>query len=170
MTNKTGDLIKTENADWSFGGDVPDKFDSHVSRSVPLYNEGHELILKLSDYFLHDGSVCYDFGCSTGALIKKLTERIKADAITVTLGKDGCLVYKEGKLLKAPAFAGKVVDRVGAGDTLLAITALCFAAGVPKDLTMLFGGLAAAETIATYGMGNKLSKTYILKAVEALIK
>jgi len=79
MTNKTGDLIKTENADWSFGGDVPDKFDSHVSRSVPLYNEGHELILKLSDYFLHDGSVCYDFGCSTGALIKKLTEHTKKD-------------------------------------------------------------------------------------------
>ncbi len=73
MTDKAGDSIKTENANWSFGGDVSDKFDSHVSRSVPLYNEGHELILKLSDYFLHNDSVCYDLGCSTGELIRKLT-------------------------------------------------------------------------------------------------
>ena len=79
VTNKAGDSIETENANWSFGGDVPNMFDSHVSRSVPLYNEGHELILKLADYFLHNDSVCYDLGCSTGELIRKITEHTNKD-------------------------------------------------------------------------------------------
>lgn len=34
---KTGDKIKVKNANWSFSGDVPKAFDSHVSKSVPLY-------------------------------------------------------------------------------------------------------------------------------------
>ena len=147
-----------------------------VNTQLNSFNIGYHTISKYSNAHyvcVHEGELRHDYRNrqdATETLIKKLTERIKADAITVTLGKDGCLVYKEGKLLKAPAFAGKVVDRVGAGDTLLAITALCFAAGVPEDLTILLGSLAAAETIATYGMGSKLSKVNILKAIEALIK
>ena len=80
------------------------------------------------------------------------------------------VVYKNGKILECPAFAGKVVDRVGAGDTLLAITSLCFAAGIPKDLTLFFGNLAAAGTIAATGTGNKLNKVDLIKATEALFK
>lgn len=67
--SKVGDSITALNARWSFGGDVSDTFDSHVSRSVPFYHEGHDLAAKLSDFFLQDGSVCYDLGCSTGQLL-----------------------------------------------------------------------------------------------------
>ena len=147
-----------------------------VNTQLNSFNIGYHTISKYSNAHyvcVHEGELRHDYRNrhdTIEKLIKKLTERIKADAITVTLGKDGCLVCKDGKFLKAPAFAGKVVDRVGAGDTLLAITALCFAAGVPEDLTILLGSLAAAETIATYGMGSKLSKVNILKAIEALIK
>ena len=47
-----GENISVENASWSFGGDVPKTFEEHVSRSVPLYNEGHDLICNISDFFL----------------------------------------------------------------------------------------------------------------------
>lgn len=61
-----GENIAAENANWSFSGDVPKKFDSHVSKSVPFYREGQELIVRLSDFFLSQGSVIYDLGCATG--------------------------------------------------------------------------------------------------------
>ena len=74
MNDDAGDNINTENASWSFGGKVSKQFDAHVTKSVPLYQEGHDLILKLSDYFLHEESVCYDLGCSTGTLLQKISE------------------------------------------------------------------------------------------------
>lgn len=71
---KTGDNIKANNANWSFSGDVPKVFDTHVSKSVPLYTKGHDLICRLSDFFLSDNSKCYEVGCSTGELTKKIAE------------------------------------------------------------------------------------------------
>ncbi len=73
----TGDSIKKKNADWSFSGDVPKNFDSHVSKSVPMYYEGHNLVCRLSDFFLYDTSKCYEIGSSTGELTNKLANHNK---------------------------------------------------------------------------------------------
>ena len=70
-----GENIAVGNASWTFGGDVAATFSDHVRRSVPLYDTGHDLTAKVSDFFLRDGSVCYEIGCSTGKLINKIAER-----------------------------------------------------------------------------------------------
>lgn len=69
-----GDNIRTKSAQWRFKGDVVEVFDDHVAKSVPLYRQGHSLILSLSDFFVRDNSVCYDVGSSTGTLSYKLAE------------------------------------------------------------------------------------------------
>jgi tRNA (cmo5U34)-methyltransferase len=74
MSN-VGDAISAANARWSFGGDVAEHFDRHVERSVPLYREGHGLVAELSDFFLYDGALMYELGCSTGELINRVAER-----------------------------------------------------------------------------------------------
>lgn len=74
MTN-AGDSIKTDNAGWSFGGQVPEHFDSHVCRSVPLYQEGHDIICHAADYFISENSTIYDLGTSTGELLLQLATR-----------------------------------------------------------------------------------------------
>jgi tRNA (cmo5U34)-methyltransferase len=71
----TGDSIDAPNAGWSFGGDVPEHFEDHVSKSVPLYDAGHDLVLKIADFFIDDRSVCYELGCSTAVLTRRLAER-----------------------------------------------------------------------------------------------
>jgi len=73
--NSAGDNISTKNAGWKFSGDVVKKFEEHVAKSVPLYHEGHDLILKISDYFVKDDSICYEIGTSTGILSYKLAQR-----------------------------------------------------------------------------------------------
>ena len=69
-----GQEIEAENAGWSFSGDVAKTFEDHIRQSIPLYDEGHNLIAKLSDYFVKDGSICYEVGSSTGILSYKLAQ------------------------------------------------------------------------------------------------
>lgn len=69
---KVDSNLNLKSKKWSFSGDVAKKFSSHVEKSVPLYNEGHNLICNLSDFFLHDNSNFLDIGCSNGQLINKL--------------------------------------------------------------------------------------------------
>jgi tRNA (cmo5U34)-methyltransferase len=69
---KVGDSIISQNAQWTFKGEASNNFDAHVSKSVPFYDEGHNLVALLSDFFLHDDSICYELGCSTGQLLSIL--------------------------------------------------------------------------------------------------
>ena len=67
---------------WSFSGKVPNKFEKHIAKSVPLYLEGHQIIIRLSDYFLKEGSICYDIGCSTGNLLNKISSHTNKKKLT----------------------------------------------------------------------------------------
>ena len=68
----SGDGIEAENANWKFNGEMVEQFETHVAKSVPFYEEGHDLVVKLSDYFVKEDSVCYELGSSTGKLSHKL--------------------------------------------------------------------------------------------------
>jgi tRNA (cmo5U34)-methyltransferase len=81
--NHVGNTIESKNGSWNFGGNVPSNFEDHVSRSVPLYEEGHDLIVNLSDFFVKAGSLCYDLGCSTGRLSSKIYEHNKEKNVRV---------------------------------------------------------------------------------------
>jgi tRNA (cmo5U34)-methyltransferase len=72
--DNVGDSISASKGRWSFSGKVSKTFDEHVDRSVPLYKEGHQLIVDMQEYFLQEESVCYEIGCSTGSLTKLLSE------------------------------------------------------------------------------------------------
>lgn len=87
MTN-VGDGLSADKGNWKFNGSVVDSFDDHVSKSVPLYNEGHELICDMSDFFIKPDSVCYEIGSSTGTLTLKLAEHNKAKAAARFIGID----------------------------------------------------------------------------------
>lgn len=70
-----GDDIAMEPARWNFGGNVPEKFVAHAQRSIPYYDDCHELIARISDYFVSPQSTCYDLGASTGRLLTRLAAR-----------------------------------------------------------------------------------------------
>ena len=72
-----GDNIDSGNAAWKFSGEMVNDFEDHVAKSVPLYHEGHDLILKISDYFVKDDSTCYEIGTSTGVLSYRLALRFQ---------------------------------------------------------------------------------------------
>jgi tRNA (cmo5U34)-methyltransferase len=70
--SSVGDDIVTTGTRWSFAGSTPQRFDSHVRKSVPLYAEGHDLISRAIEFFCRRGGTVIDVGCSTGTLLAKL--------------------------------------------------------------------------------------------------
>jgi len=83
-----GDGLLANSGRWTFGDGVADTFDEHVSKSVPLYREGHELICDMSDFFIKENSICYEIGCSTGTLTYKIAEHNKGKKGASFIGID----------------------------------------------------------------------------------
>ena len=76
---EVGNEIVIQNGiQWSFCNGVAQHFDVHVRQSIPLYDEGHDLVCHLSDFFIRDHSLCYNLGSATGNLIGKLYQRHKS--------------------------------------------------------------------------------------------
>ncbi len=83
-----GDNIEAHNASWNFGGNTHETFSHHVRRSVPLYDEGHDLICSLSDFFIKDDSLAYELGSSVGELTIKMAEHNKQKPNAQWIGLD----------------------------------------------------------------------------------
>ena len=143
-----GDEISAENARWTFAGQTSENFDSHVLRSVPLYKEGHELVTKLSDFFLQEGSVCYELGCSTGRLTSRLAQHnrgknvrfigIDSEPDMVTQARKRCTEFPNVQIVE-----GNVVDiDLERADLIVAYYTVQFVR--PKFRQILFDRIFAA--------------------------
>lgn len=88
------------------------------------------------------------------SLAKRIYSKLHTDGIIITRGHQGASSYstKTG-FITIPALTQTIVDRVGAGDALFAITAPCMYGGFPLDLATFIGNVAGALKIAT--VGNK---------------
>lgn len=62
---------------WRFDENVAPIFDEHVKKSVPLYENMHDLISEISHWFIEDDTNVYDLGTSTGETIVNLSKRHK---------------------------------------------------------------------------------------------
>ena len=109
MKKKVGQNIKSSLGNWNFKN-LSNKFETHVSKSVPLYNEGHRIIADLSTFFLSNDSVCYDLGCSTGSLLNKIylnnSKKKKLKLIGVDVEPDMVKFAKKN-------YSKKILYRVG---------------------------------------------------------
>jgi tRNA (cmo5U34)-methyltransferase len=103
-----GDGIKTARAAWEFGGETVKTFDVHLRSSIPLYQEGHDLVCALSDFFVQKESVCYELGTSLGTLVKRLAERHshKEEVRWIAIDREADMVRAAGK------DAGSYGDRI----------------------------------------------------------
>lgn len=57
---------------WRFNDNVAKNFDKHVNQSIPHYKDLQIYVSSLAEWFIKDGSIIYDLGCSTGESIKNI--------------------------------------------------------------------------------------------------
>ena len=76
---------------------------------------------------------------------------------------------KDTSLIQCPAFANKIVDRVGAGDSVLSMTALGLVTKIPLDLSLLLGNFAGAQSVATMCNAQGTNRQLLLKSLKAIL-
>ena len=104
-------------------------------------------------------------------VVLEIAEKLSCRRITVTRGQEGCLCYSEDEgFFEVPAFASHVVDRLGAGDTVLSVTALCVAQSAPMEIVGLIANAAGAEAVATVGHRTAIQRVSLLRHIESLLK
>jgi rfaE bifunctional protein kinase chain/domain/rfaE bifunctional protein nucleotidyltransferase chain/domain len=105
------------------------------------------------------------------ALTREVYDKLGCQRLIVTRGKNGCLCFdpREG-LVQIPAVAGKVVDRIGAGDAFLSVSALLAAQGAPIDVVGFAGNAAGALAVATVANRNPIDRVAYLRHIESLLK
>jgi len=104
-------------------------------------------------------------------LSQKIKKKFKIRNLVVTRGRTGALIAsKNMEFVECPAFTNNIVDKVGAGDTMLAIVSLCFKMNLPADLTIFLGSLAGADAVENLGNSSKLNKNKLIRTVEYSLK
>jgi rfaE bifunctional protein kinase chain/domain/rfaE bifunctional protein nucleotidyltransferase chain/domain len=103
-------------------------------------------------------------------LVGELTKKLKCERVLVTRGRQGAEYFADGKAYASPSFAGQVVDRVGSGDAVLALTAVCVAAGVPSEAVAFIANVIGAQKVQTMGNSAPVDRVATYKFVEALLK
>lgn len=103
-------------------------------------------------------------------LMTAAAEKLGCGRILVTRGGEGCLGYHAGDGFYAvPPFTNRVVDRVGAGDALLAVSAPCAAVGAPMEVIGLVGNAVGARAVETVGNRSVVPRDGLLSQIESLV-
>jgi rfaE bifunctional protein kinase chain/domain len=89
-------------------------------------------------------------------LTKKLTKTIGINNLVITRGSNGAILYssKDKKYFYCPAFASKVVDKIGAGDSMLSIMSILIKSKFKNIISLFLGSLAGAMSVSE--MSNKV--------------
>ena len=105
-------------------------------------------------------------------LMKELAARLNINNLVVTQGSEGATLYvaADNKYYHCPAFANKVIDKVGSGDAMLALLSCSLKLGLDFDLSLFIGSLAAAQSVESIGNSNRVSKAQLLKTFSHAIK
>jgi rfaE bifunctional protein kinase chain/domain len=84
---------------------------------------------------------------------EKILKMTKAKHVVITLGKDGMAVFNRGQkqVQMIPTFAREVYDVSGAGDTVISIMALAYAAEGSIEESAILGNLGAGVVVGKRG-------------------
>ena len=109
---------------------------------------------------------------SVDLLIKVLSKKLKSKFITVTSGDLGAKIYNSlsKKITSCPAFANKVADKIGTGDSMLALLTISVFNNININFSLLLASLAAAENVRHMANSVTLTKSTILRSVESYLR
>ncbi len=130
---------------------------------------------KIDCIIINEKELRYEFrdkNSEIKLLMKRLSKLRKAKKLIVTQGKSGSTLYDQtkNKFTNIQAFAVSALDKIGAGDTMLTLSSLCFKVGLNNFLSLLIGSIGAAESVKNFGNKEIIKKTQIIKTLENISK
>lgn len=107
----------------------------------------------------------------TARLMEETAARMGCRSLLVTRGKLGNLLYDRNcGVLASPNLSAQVVDRVGAGDAVLSVTALCAAREAPAEVLGFLGNVVGAHAVATVGHRHSLDRVRLAGTIASLLQ
>ena len=105
-------------------------------------------------------------------LMKSLSIKLNINYLVVTRGSLGSILYnkKINKYFYSDAYAKTVIDKIGAGDTMLSLVSLSLKYGLNFNVSLLLSSLGAAQSVETIGNKYFLNKNKILRHLENILK
>jgi rfaE bifunctional protein kinase chain/domain len=130
---------------------------------------------KIECVIINEGELRHEFRNRDGDLddlIKVLAHNLRAINVVVTRGNQGARLYNKSKdeFITCPAFASKIVDKVGSGDAMLALLSASLRSGCDEKISLLVGSLAAAQSVETIGNSKSVSKNTVIKTLQHVLK
>jgi len=120
----------------------------------------HELELAMRKELVHERT-----------MVDKLANLLQCRQFVTTLGRRGCIVWDQsGEIVAVPAFASKVVDRVGAGDAFFSVASLAAYSGVSNEILGFLGNVIGAEAVEIIGNKKAIDKLRVKKHITAMLK
>jgi rfaE bifunctional protein nucleotidyltransferase chain/domain len=108
---------------------------------------------------------------SAEEMAEHIAAKLDCPRVMITRGSHGTLFHTApDRFDRVPALATKVVDRVGAGDAVLCVTALCAAMKAPPQVTAFLGNVVGAEAVAILGNQRSIERIPTFRHVECLLK
>jgi rfaE bifunctional protein kinase chain/domain/rfaE bifunctional protein nucleotidyltransferase chain/domain len=127
-----------------------------------------------ADYVcINEAELRLDARSRTGSvddLVGVLATKLDCDRFLVTRGRSGVRYFDGGETWSSPSFAAGVVDRIGAGDAVLAVTSLGVAAGIPPDVVAFVANVIGAQTVQIMGNRTAIDRAATLKFIASLLK
>lgn len=105
-------------------------------------------------------------------LMKSLSYTKGIKNLIVTRGGQGSILFNKhkNKFFFADAYARNIVDKIGAGDTMLSLIAPCLKSKIDSNISLLISSLAAAQSVEDFGNKMSIKKIDILKSLDNLLK
>lgn len=107
---------------------------------------------------------------SLDGIVADVFQIMQCQTISVTKGIHGVDCFDGQAVSRIPAFATRSVDRIGAGDSYLSLSSLCFAKGYPPILAGFIGSAAAAMSVQVVGNQDSVKKAPLAKFITRLLK
>jgi rfaE bifunctional protein nucleotidyltransferase chain/domain len=104
-------------------------------------------------------------------IVEDVSIRFSCPRLMITRGERGSLLYSKSEgFSETPAFTGRVVDRVGAGDAVFAITALCAVQDAPIEVIGFIGNCVGAQAVGVVGNRTPVDRVALSRYIECLMK
>lgn len=104
-------------------------------------------------------------------MMEKLAERMHSRHFIVTRGRKGNIVLSgNGDCVAIPSFAKSVVDRVGAGDSVLSVLSMASFLDAPAEILGFIGNVVGALAVEIIGNKKSIDVQSVRKFITSLMK
>lgn len=103
---------------------------------------------------------------------EEVADNVKASQLAITRGSKGVMILdvKSKIFHKIPALSSRVIDRIGAGDAFLSLSALCLGKGINAEVAAFVGSVAAAIDVQIVCNREPIDPVSLKKYISTLLK